>query len=231
MRRERRWTPAGATAARELVRLTAAPIDQRVERSKFRSLSNRRVTIRLTARFYGLISNIDLGSIYTWLAMPSNSNPETPPPPVIECTRLLCYAVVDSGAQFSGRTLLFVDGRELGEVPCLAICEEKKSSGVLLFHCDSEWTTLGCSAHQSVPDAKTRAERIYPGISTRWVDAGVSEEAAEVYLNEQFGNARCSFCGKRPDEVEQMFFKEGEGKDEVGICNQCIKGFHDGLPK
>ena len=164
--------------------------------------------------------------------MPSNSTPETPsPPPAIDCSRLLFYAVIDSSVQFSGRTLLFVDGRELGRVPCLAICDGKRSSEVLLFHCDSGWTTLGCSAHQSVQDAKTRAERIYPGISTLWVNADVSEEAAEVYLNEQFGNVRCSFCGKRPDEVGQMFSKEGKGKDEVGICDQCIKNFHGGLPE
>jgi len=71
--------------------------------------------------------------------MLSNSHgPETPPStPVIDCSRLLCYAIVDNTVQFSGRTLLFVDGKELGRVPCLAICENKKLSEVLLFHCDS----------------------------------------------------------------------------------------------
>jgi hypothetical protein len=28
-----------------------------------------------------------------------------------------------------------------------------------------------------------------------------------------------------------MFSKEGKGKDEVGICDQCIKNFHGGLPE
>src|SRR5580700_414603 len=136
--------------------------------------------------------------------MLSNSHgPETPPStPVIDCSRLLGYAIVDNTVQFSGRTLLFVDGKELGRVPCLAICENKKLSEVLLFHCDREWNTLGCSAHPSVAEAKARAERIYAGISTRWVDAGVSEQTAEAYLNEQFGNERCSFCDRRPDKVE-----------------------------
>jgi hypothetical protein len=176
--------------------------------------------------------NSDLGSIYTCLDMASNNTHETPPPEaVIACSRVLCYAVVDSTVQFSGRTVLFVDGKELGQMPCLAICDGKKSSGVLLFHCDSEWTPLGCSAHGSVTDAKTRAERIYLGISARWVDAGVSEEAAEAYLNEQFGNARCSFCDKRPDEADQMFHNKGEGKDEVRICDRCVNEFHDMLPK
>jgi hypothetical protein len=70
----------------------------------------------------------------------------------------------------------------------LAICENKKLLEVLLFHCDSEWNTLGCSAHPSVAEAKARAERIYTGISARGIDAGVSEQTAEACMNEQFGN-------------------------------------------
>lgn len=95
------------------------------------------------------------------------------PPAVIDGCRLLCYAILNGNVQFSGRTLLFVDGTELGQVPCLAICHEEISSGVLLFHCDREWTTLGCSAHPSVADAKGKAERIYAGISALWMDADV----------------------------------------------------------
>jgi hypothetical protein len=98
------------------------------------------------------------------------------PPAVIDGCRLVCYAIVDGNVQFSSRTLLFVDGIELGEVPCLAICHEEKSSGVLLFHCDHEWTTLGCSAHLSVADAKGKAERIYAGVSGLWMDADVSDK-------------------------------------------------------
>jgi len=154
-----------------------------------------------------------------------------PSTPVIDCSRLLCYAIVEGTVQSSGRTLLFVDGKELGQVPCLAICENKKLAEVLLFHCDSDWNTLGCSAHPSVAEAKARAEGIYAGISTRWVDAGVSEQSAEAYLNEQFGNERCSFYGKRPDEVDQMILKEDQRKHEVRICDRCIKEFYNELPK
>jgi ClpX C4-type zinc finger protein len=162
----------------------------------------------------------------------SSHGPETPrSTPVIDCSRLLCYAIVDNTVQFSGRTLLFVDGKELGRVPCLAICENKKLSEVLLFHCDSEWNTLGCSAHPSVAEAKARAERIYAGISARWVDAGVSEQTAEDYMNKQFGNERCSFCGKRPDEVDQVILKEDQRKHEVRICDRCINEFYKELPR
>jgi hypothetical protein len=163
--------------------------------------------------------------------MPSESGSIQTPPPVIDCSRLLCYAIVNHNVQFSGRTLLFVDGKELGQVPCLAICEEKRPSGVLLFHCDREWTTLGCSAHPSTAEAKAKAERIYAGISALWVDAGISQEAAESYLNKQFRNERCSFCDKRPDEVDQMFGKEDSGKHEVRICDGCVNEFYNELPK
>lgn len=105
--------------------------------------------------------------------MPSDSASPEIPPSTIDGSRLLCYAIVDGNVRFYGRTLLFVDGIELGQVPCLAICEEQISSGVLLFHCDSEWTTLGCSAHSSIADAKCKAEGIYAGISVLWVDADV----------------------------------------------------------
>jgi len=121
------------------------------------------------------------------------------PPPVLDCARLLHYAILDSGIEFSGQSLLFVDGKELGAVPCLAICEDKKTGGVLLFHCASDWSVLGCSAHESAFDVQARAERVYKGVSTRGVDANISREAADAYLNELFANERCRVCASRPD--------------------------------
>jgi hypothetical protein len=143
-------------------------------------------------------------------------NREGSPPPVLDSARVLRYVIIDKNIQFSGRSLLFVDGKELGEVPCLAICEEKKTGGVLLFHCTRDWTVLGCSTHKSVTDAQVRAEGVYKGTSSRWVDANVSREAAEAYLDEMFGEDRCSICGKRPDEVDS-FVQRGS----VRICNYC----------
>jgi hypothetical protein len=138
------------------------------------------------------------------------------PPPVLDCARVLQYAVLDNAVQFSGRSLLFVGGKELGAVPCLAICEERKSGGVLLFHCTNDWEVLGCSAHGSVTDAQVRAEHIYRGVSSRWVDANVSLETAEAYLDELFNGQRCRMCGKRPDEVDSMI-PDGSG----WICGPC----------
>jgi len=146
------------------------------------------------------------------------------PPPVLACARVIEYAVSKEFVRYSGHTLLFVDGKELGQVPCLAISEEKRPSGVLLFHCDREWLVLGCSSHGSVGEAKDRAERIYPGISACWVASHATEEQAERYLAEMFGNERCSFCGKRADQVERLI-----QRDEARICDRCIHEFHDEL--
>lgn len=148
------------------------------------------------------------------------------PPPVLDCARVTEFAVLDESVAYSGRTLLFVDGKELGRVPCLAICEDKKQTDILLFHCDRDWTVLGCSGHGSVADAKSNAERIYPGVAARWVHAEVSEEDAERYLDQLFGVDRCSFCGKRPDQVEQLI-----QKDAVRICDRCVREFYNALHK
>lgn len=138
------------------------------------------------------------------------------PPPVLDCARVLLYVIIDKSIESSGRSLLFVDGKELGRVPCLAVCEEKKTGGVLLFHCTSDWTVLGCSAHKSIRDAQLRAEEIYKGASLVWTNPNVSPEAAEAFLNEMFGEDRCRLCGRRPDEVDS-FIQHGSNR----ICKHC----------
>jgi hypothetical protein len=90
---------------------------------------------------------------------------------LLDSARVLHYANVDEDVAYAGRTLLFVDGKELGKVPNLAICEESASGGVLLFHCSRAWKVLGCSAHKSVAAAKEKAEQIYPGLGDRWFEA------------------------------------------------------------
>jgi hypothetical protein len=144
--------------------------------------------------------------------------PIPPPPPVLDCARVLEYGVVNNSVEFSGRTLLFVNRIELGRVPCLAICESKRLPGVLLFHCDAEWNVLSCVACATVKEAKERAERTYPGLSAFWVDAKVSEDMAERYLDQVFGHSRCSLCGKRADQIDRF-----EERGESLICNFCIQ--------
>ena len=147
---------------------------------------------------------------------------KTPPPPVIASARVLQYALLDSTVEYSGCTSLFVGGKELGQVPCLAICQDKPTPEILLFHCAKDWNWLGCSAHQSVDAAKIRAEGIYHGVSRLWIDANISELESEQYLDELWGETKCSFCGRRPDQgVEKLL-----GKDGVRICDRCVNEFH-----
>ena len=145
----------------------------------------------------------------------ANEKPHTPPP-VLDCARLIKYAVLNRGVEFSGRSLLFVDGKELGAVPCLAVCEDVNTSSILLFHCASDWKVLGCSAHPSIADAESRAEHVYRGVCSRWTIANVSRDVAIAYLDEQFGHAKCSLCGKGPYEVDSML-----QRGEAWICSRC----------
>jgi hypothetical protein len=149
---------------------------------------------------------------------------QLPPPPVLSCARLLEYAVLDNSVGYAGRTFLFRGGTEVGRVPCVALCENKSTSAdaVFLFLCGEDWSDLGCSGFPSAAEARDWAERTYPGISTRWVQALVSEEDAERYLDELFGDARCSFCSRRPDQgVEKLL-----GKDSAFICDRCVNEFY-----
>jgi len=128
----------------------------------------------------------------------AKSGRQNVPPPAIDCARVLSYAAVDVGVQFSGRTLLFVDGKELGPAPRLAICEDVRTGEVLLFHCDRDWQVLGCSGHATVNEARSKAEGIFQGVSSRWKNAEVSKEAARAYLEELFEGQKCDRCGKLP---------------------------------
>lgn len=85
---------------------------------------------------------------------------------------LLCYAVLDESVGYTvGHGLFFVDGKEIGRVPRLAICKDKDSGLFTLYHCDEDWNLLGVATnYQTVDAAKRRAERIYPGSPTRWIN-------------------------------------------------------------
>jgi hypothetical protein len=146
-----------------------------------------------------------------------------PPPPVITGARVLEYAVLAQPVTYSGRSGLFVDGKELGPVPCLALCQNLDDQVILLLHCDRDWHALGAAAYGSTAEAKSKAERIYPGVSARWQQTGVSEAAAHEYVAKVSTSRRCSFCGRPPEEVSAMIEKHG-----VRICNLCVAEFqHD----
>jgi hypothetical protein len=158
---------------------------------------------------------------------PDPSSPP-PPPPAIGSDRLLHYAILDDSVSVaSNHGLLFVDGQEIGKVPCLAICQSKHSSDVVLYYCERDWNSLAVSVHDSVANAKRRAEHIYPRSFQRWVEANISEQDAANYLDELYKDFRCSFCGKRGDLANQMFGAGNNGS--VQICDECVSEFHTAL--
>jgi hypothetical protein len=139
------------------------------------------------------------------------------PPPVVDGARVLAFANVDKSVAFTDSGSLLVDGKPLGKVPCLAICEADDGA-VLLMFCDKKWSSLGVVGCASLARAKTRAEQDYVGISRKWIKASVTRRAAKQYLESLYRNQRCSFCGRTPLEVGQII-----GGREARICDLCVR--------
>ena len=146
------------------------------------------------------------------------------PPPVIYSSRVLAYAAVDDiPYQKRGRVLL-VDGEPLEQAPRLAICAHlRRDWDIVLFCCDEEWNVLGIIGNSSIEELKAQAEKNYPGVAARWVDPGTTVEQALAYYDEQSGGEKCSFCGKRPFELESWIM----GKYGFAIiCRECVTKFY-----
>lgn len=146
------------------------------------------------------------------------------PPLVLDNARVVEYAVLNNSVNFSGRTLLFVEGKELGPLPCLAICENLEDAAILLFHCDRDWTVLGVARYGSISEAKNRAERTYPGVSNRWIETQSTELEVSKYLEDLSANECCTFCGKGPGQAEILMEKNCKW-----ICDACAIEFHQML--
>jgi hypothetical protein len=67
--------------------------------------------------------------------------------------------VLDESVGYTvGHGLFFVDGKEIGKVPRLAICKDKASELFTLYYCDKDWSPLGVATnYQSVDAEKHRA--------------------------------------------------------------------------
>jgi hypothetical protein len=117
------------------------------------------------------------------MEVPSNT------PPQIICLNdrlLLQYAVLDESVGYTAEHgLFFVGGKQISRVPSMAVCQDKESSLFTLYYCDTDRSVLGvASNYESVDAAKRRAERIFPGLSARWVEANFTEQDVTHYLDE-----------------------------------------------
>jgi hypothetical protein len=142
------------------------------------------------------------------------------PPPVLDGARLLAYAVVDETIAHTGISTLYVDAKPIGAVPRLAVVQQETGAVLLLF-CDEHWNSIGVVECSSLSEAQKRAESEYRGLSTKWVNANVSEREVARYMEEQNNAQQCSFCGKPPEAVEQLF-----AASTARICDGCVRDFY-----
>jgi hypothetical protein len=142
------------------------------------------------------------------------------PPTIIDSAWLREYAVVDRAVVHNKKSALLVDGKPLGRVPCLAICQAFDSAEVFLLFCDKRWESRGVAGCSSVAEARKRAEREYPGISKKWVRSKVTKAQATRLMRQQLLDQSCSFCGKPPYEVGRLF-----SAPAARICDQCVQAF------
>ena len=94
------------------------------------------------------------------------------PPAILDSAQVLFYADTGGEAAYTGRLIVLTgtarDLREVGPVPRLAICENLGAGELLILHCDSCWNVLAAESASTVQEARSRAERAYAGISSRW---------------------------------------------------------------
>jgi ClpX C4-type zinc finger len=144
------------------------------------------------------------------------------PPPVLDSARVLSYAFVDD-IPYRRSGSLWVDGLLLEKVPRLAISSNlgEETGSILLNHCNEQWEVLGVCGASTVEDAKQEAEKNYPGVASRWFDVNTTIEEALRYYDAQTGGLKCSFCGKRPFDLEGWI----EGNSAM-ICRGCIEKYY-----
>ena|GEM_PF-3456601 len=112
----------------------------------------------------------------------------TPPPPVIDAARVICYAGTEVGVKFTDRLCLLVDGVRVGRVPRLVICENLCDPGdFLLLFCSENWESVGAIGSESVELAKERAEVGYSGISSVWEYSRASSEEVDGFVRREYG--------------------------------------------
>jgi hypothetical protein len=152
--------------------------------------------------------------------------PSNPPPPIISGSDrvVLHYAVLDESVGYrANHGLFFVNGKEIGKVPLLAISQDKNSPGFLLYYCGDDWSPVGIAVHNSVAEAKRRSDFIYPGSVGCWTETHYAGDDVARYLE----SLRCSFCGK--NSSDESFAGTFEGEAGARICADCIARLYSDL--
>lgn len=143
-------------------------------------------------------------------------------PPLIDCARVLHYAIVDETVRYTPKGKIFANDEELGAVPRLAIVRNLVDDDILLFHCDEAWTCLGVSGKGGIEDVMADANARYDGLAGKWHVAPYSDMDFARALLDECRDERCSFCGRFHFEIDALMV---EG-DRAMICGDCIDRFH-----
>jgi hypothetical protein len=94
------------------------------------------------------------------------------PPAQLGAGRVLYFAHVSETVRPTGAAVHTVDGRVLGPVACLAICEWPGTTSCFLYYCTDAWEILTDTWHESIALARRQAEFEYEGISACWQRLG-----------------------------------------------------------
>jgi hypothetical protein len=152
--------------------------------------------------------------------------PILPPSPLIACAQVIAYLIIDDTMQWTGRLTLYVGGKQLGAVPCLAIARNvlHDRDEYLIFHCDRCWNSLGTTSAASIKECKLAVERWYAGSHAKWLRTGITKREAEQQLRLAFAGQTCTFCRCIPPQVDAMLSFRGKV-----ICDECVKAMAEML--
>ena len=134
----------------------------------------------------------------------------------------LQYVVVPDDVEFVNQGRLWTDGRLVERAPRLVITRDCVRGEVNLLFCDERWRILHATADASVTEARRWAESFYPGLEPHWVDLGVTDEAAEAYMEKLRRSQGCSFCRRAPAEHYGTQFQVRRTR----ICGNCVKDLY-----
>jgi len=100
----------------------------------------------------------------------------------------------------------------------LAIGESMDQEEFLVLVCDERWSVVEKTAYASVEKAKASHPEV------EWVDRPLSQDDVSPYLDELWKDQKCSFCGRRPDQVTRIV-ENGDAR----VCDICVREFREKL--
>lgn len=137
----------------------------------------------------------------------------------------LYYAIVPDEIPFVNKGRLWSGDQLVKRAPRLVICQDRVRNEFNLLLCDRRWRITACVGAMTIEETRNLAESFYPGLSPHWVDLGLTEKAAEQYMERLRRSQGCLFCRRTPAEHGGTQVQVGR----VRICSQCVQKFYKDL--